>query len=215
MTDLLSRFRQLYAPLVSDAVESLGLPAMAAAPGLDPYHHDQGRVVVGYAHTATVRKTRKRVEIDMLMRLVETTSPESLIVVAADQDVQGALWGGLMSAGVQQQGALGAVIDGGVRDLHQVLALDFPVWAVYRSPLDIRGRAEMTAVGETVTFRGVRVSPGDIVLADGNGVVVVPASVAEEVVNICEERLERELATERELAAGAQVADVYARYQAI
>ena len=215
MTDVLTRYRQLYSPLVSDAVESLGLPAMAAAPGLDPYHHDQSRVAVGYAHTATVRKTTERVEIDMLMRLVETTTADSLIVVAADQDVCGALWGGLMSVGVQRNGAVGAVIDGGVRDLHQVLALDFPVWAAYRSPLDIRGRAEMTAVGETVTFRGVEVSPGDIVFADGNGTVVVPAAATQEVLTICEERLQREIATEREFAAGSSVADVYARYQAI
>src|SRR5207237_4345076 len=118
------------------------------------------------------------------LKMVDATPPSSVVVVATDEDVHGALWGGLMSAGVQQRGAVGAVVDGGVRDLHQVLALDFSVFACYRSPLDIRGRAEMVSYGEPVVCRGVPVAPGDLVFADANGTVAVPAAAAVDVLRL-------------------------------
>jgi regulator of RNase E activity RraA len=213
--NILDRYRPMYSSLVSDCVEALGYDARAAREGLVPFHTDTLRVAVGYAHPAQVVATSQRVEIDKLLELVETTPPDSMIVVAADQDVHGALWGGLMSKGVSQKGALGAVVDSGVRDLHQIVPMDFPVWAEYRSPLDIRGRAEMVAVGEPVTFRGVPVRPADLVFADANGVVVVPAEAIVGVLELCEERVQREKATEAELGEGKAVTEVYARYGAI
>lgn len=150
----------------------------------------------------------------MLLRYVDATPDNAVCVVAADQDVHGALWGGLMSAGVQQRGGLGAVIDGGSRDLHQIRALDFAVFAAYRSPLDIRGRGEMAGFGEPVTFRGVPVEPGDLVFADANGVVVLPAESAEDVLKLCEERVAKEIETEKELRAGEAAVDVYKRHEA-
>lgn len=211
---VLHRYERLYSSLVSDCVETLGFPAPCAAPGLAPYHDDTTRVVVGPAHTCQVHKTAKRVEIDKLLEYVELTPPDSVAVVATDQDVQGALWGGLMSAGIQQRGGRGAVVDGGVRDLHQILPLEFPVWAAYRSPLDIRGRGEAVSVGEPVVFRGVPVTPGALVFADANGVVVIPLGAEVEVLELCELRVTKERATEDELKAGADATDVYRRHGA-
>src|SRR4051794_14405705 len=114
--DVLRRFERLYSSLVSDCAEAVGVGPRAMAPGLQPFHSDPLRVVVGRAHPCLVHKTSERVEIDMLLAMVDATPPESVVVVAVDEDVQGALWGGLMSAGVQQRGARGAVVDGGVRD---------------------------------------------------------------------------------------------------
>lgn len=211
---VLRRYERLYSSLVSDCIELLGFPPPCAAPGLAPYHADAGRVVVGPAHTAQVHRTCQRVEIDKLLEYVELTPPASVAVVATDEDVRGALWGGLMSAGIQQRGGRGAVVDGGIRDLHQVLPLQFPVWAAYRSPLDIRGRGEVASVGEPVVFRGVPVTPGALVFADANGVVAIPQGSELEVLRLCELRLEKEQATEEELRAGAEPSDVYRRHGA-
>jgi 4-hydroxy-4-methyl-2-oxoglutarate aldolase len=211
MSDLLARYARLYSSLVSDCVEAAGLGPRCAAPGLAPFHTDPLRVAVGWAHTADVRRTTERVEIDALLDMVAATPDESVVVVATDEDVQGALWGGLMTAGVQARGARGAVVDGGIRDMHQVVPLDFPVWATYRSPLDIRGRAEVVGHGTPVKFRGVDVDPGDLVFADANGVVFVPAHAAEDVLKLAEERQQAEQQTEAELAEGADPSDVYNR----
>jgi regulator of RNase E activity RraA len=88
------------------------------------------------------------------------------------------------------------------------------VWARYRSPLDIRGRAEIASYGEPVDFRGVAVAPGDLVFADANGVVVVPAGHELEVLELAEDRLGRELLTDRELAEGTAPTEVYGRHGA-
>ncbi|HZQ26527.1 MAG TPA: RraA family protein [Acidimicrobiales bacterium] len=212
--DVIRRFERLYSSLVSDCAEAVGLGPRALAPGLQPYHADTLRVVVGPAHTAQIHKTSTRVEIDMLLSMVDATPPASVCVVATDEDVQGALWGGLMSAGVQQRGAVGAVVDGGVRDLHQISPLDFAVFATYRSPLDIRGRGEMVGFGETVVCRGVEIAPGDLVFADANGAVALPAGAALDVLRLCEERVTKEVATEHELRDGDSAVEVYKRHEA-
>ena len=207
--DLLTRYGRLYTPLVSDTIESLGFGPRAADPGLAPFHRDESQVVVGRAHTCQVHRTSRYVEIDALLAMVDATPPRSVVVMAADQDVQGALWGGLLTAAVVGHGGRGAVVDGGIRDLHQILPLAFPVFARYRSPLDIRGRAEVVAHGEPVRFMGVTVTPGELVVADANGVVVVPAGHERDVLERCEERLGNELRTQDGLAEGRAAREVY------
>jgi regulator of RNase E activity RraA len=212
--DVLARYSTLYSSLVSDCVEAAGLGPRAAQEGLQPYHSDPLAVAVGRAYPVQAQRTDERVEIELLLEAVEATPPDSVVVVAADEEVHAALWGGLMTTAVLSRGARGAVVDGGIRDLHQVLPTGFPVWARYRSPLDVRGRAEIVSYGKPVEFRGVPVELGDLVVADANGVVVVPAAHELEVLQLAEERLGREVATDRELAEGASPADVYKRHGA-
>lgn len=211
---VIAGYERLYTSLVGDCIEELGLGPRCAAPGLAPYHAESLRVVVGPAHPALVHRTARRVEIDMLLRMVAATPPGAVVVVGVDADIGAALWGGLMSASVLERGAVGAVVDGGVRDLHQISALGLAVWARYRSPADIRGRGEMVGFGEPVTLGGVSVAPGELVVADANGVVVVPAGAEAAVLAACEDRLARERATEAELRAGGDPATIYQRYQA-
>ena len=204
--DLLRRYERLSAPLVSDCAEEAGLGPRCAREGLLPFPHDADRVVVGWAHTALVRKTSDRVDIDGLLSMVEATPPDSIVVVAVDEDVHGALWGGLMSTAVAARDGRGAVVDGGIRDLQQVVASGFPV--------DIRGRGEVVGHGEPVVFRGQQVAPGDLVVADANGVVLVPRHAVVGVLELCERRLGLERQTEQELADGADPRAVYSRHGA-
>lgn len=207
--DLLARYQRLYTPLVSDCIEELALGPRAAAPGLVPFHRDDLQVAVGRAHTCQVRRTDQHVEIDGLLAMVDATPPRSVVVMATDEDVRGALWGGLMTAAVVSRGGTGAIVDGGIRDLHQVVPLGLPVFARYRSPLDIRGRAEVVSHGRPVEFRGITVTPGELVIADANGVVVVPSGREHDVLERCEARLPNEVETQDGLSAGRSARDVY------
>ena len=211
---LITRYQRLYSALVSDCAEAAGLGPRAADPALVPFHTDGLRVAVGPAYPCLVRQTSTRVDIDKLLEMVEATPQDVMAVVAVDRDVRGALWGGLMSTGVAERGGVGAVVDGGVRDLHTIIPMGFPVWAKYRSPLDIRGRGEIVQFGEPVEFGSLSVAPGDVVFADASGVVVIPQHAAEEVLDLAEERIAKELLTEEELRAGATPREVYARHQA-
>lgn len=213
--DTLDRFAPMYSSLVSDCAENLGLDAVALPGSLAPHLlADPYKVVAGWAYPALTRRTRLRVDIDGLLEMVEGTPPDSVTVVAGDGDLECAMWGGLMSASSQAKGSRGAVIDGAVRDLAQIESLAYPVWGRGRTPKDIRGRGEMCSWNEPVRFGGVLVSPGDLVFADANGVVVVPRSAVDDVLSACEERVQAEAVTEKELKAGATPAEVYARHQA-
>lgn len=212
--ELLRRYRSLYSSLISDCVEGLNLGPRCLSPGLAPYHQDQLRAVAGRAHPAQLHRTNQRVEIDKLLEMVHATPASSVVVVASDEDIQAATWGGLMTAAAQARGAVGAVVAGGVRDLHQIHPLGFAVWARYRSPADIRGRGELVSYGHPVDIHGVHVLPGELVFADANGVVVVPSGAEEEVLALCEDRLTREQATEAELRAGSDPRKTYERYEA-
>jgi 4-hydroxy-4-methyl-2-oxoglutarate aldolase len=212
--ELLARFANLYSSLVSDCADDAGLGSRCASPGLQPFHADTLRVVVGRAHTVQARQTTERVEIDILLRMVQATPRNGVVLIASDKDVKGALWGGLMSLSVIHRQGLGAIIDGGVRDIKQIHELSFPVWAEYRSPSDIRGRAEIVSYGTTISFRGVLVNENDLVFADANGVVIIPLGSELDVLERCEMKLETEETTARELAAGADPIDVYRRFGA-
>jgi regulator of RNase E activity RraA len=101
------------------------------------------------------------------------------------------LFGGLLAAAMRVRGVRGAVVDGGFRDVEDIDPQAFPVYARYRTPRASTGVWRVRAVDEPVTLTGtlggtVEISPGDIVVADGNGVVVIPDSAAEQVVAACE-----------------------------
>src|SRR5579884_2492669 len=117
---LFDRYRRLYSSLVSDCAEAVGLGVRSPICCLAPYHSDGLAVAVGRAFPFQARATSERVEIENLLAAVEATPDDALVVVAADADVSCALWGGLMTTAVKRRGAVGAVVDGGIRDMHQV-----------------------------------------------------------------------------------------------
>ena len=223
MKKLIARFAELpddivsskmSASLISDCVEAVGHKPTTMSSGLVPFYAEQFRTFVGPAHTCQVRRTDEWIEIDRLLETVDATPSGSIVVVGVDEFVPGALWGGLMSTRVSMRGGIAAIVDGGVRDLKQISDLGFPVFASFTSPLDIRGRAEVVAHSVPVECRGVTVNPGDIVVADLDGVVVVPRSIEGSVLAAFLKRIEAETLTEEELLNGSSAQDVYRRHKA-
>lgn len=140
--------------------------------------------------------------------------PEGGVVVFnAGGVTEAGIWGELLSIRAKARGGVGAVIDGGVRDLAGIGRLGFPVYATAVHPADSYGRAEVVSFGEPVVCGGVPVAPGDLVAADRDGVVVIPAGLAER----CLEEARAKLAKEREAKTmlsegGASVREVYDRH---
>ncbi len=91
-------------------------------------------------------------------------------------------WGGMASLAAKVKGVAGLLVDGGVRDLEEMIAFDFPVFARHLVPTTGRGRLKVEAIGEAVTVDGVAVAAGDIVVADGTGAVCLPRDRAEAIV---------------------------------
>ncbi len=95
-------------------------------------------------------------------------------------------WGGMASLAAKVKGVAGLLVDGGVRDLEEMIAFDFPVFARHLVPTTGRGRLKVEAIGDPVTLDGVTIAPGDIIVADGTGAVCLPRDRAEAIVTRAE-----------------------------
>ena len=120
------------------------------------------------------------------LKMLGEIKPGDVLTTQANDSVSAHL-GELSSETAKFRGARGAVIDGGARDTEYMFRLGFPVFARYRTPADIRGRWRLVAWNVPIVIGAVSISPGDLVLGDRDGAIVIPQNIAEEVVSKAEE----------------------------
>ncbi len=126
-------------------------------------------------------------------------------------------FGELIALGMQRRGCAGALVDGGIRDIRWLARQRFPVFARYRTPVQSIGRWKVTAwqvpaYMPGATTRRVRVHPGDFVLADADGVIVVPAGISGKVLTEAERLTAKEKRIRRELDRGASLQRVLEKH---
>lgn len=131
-----------------------------------------------------------------------------MIVVAASGRTDAAGWGGVLSLAATPRDVGGVIVDGACRDIDEAAALGLPVYALAAVPTTARGRQAEIAWNTPVQVGGVPVAPGDLVIADGSGVVFLPAERAAEVVAAAEAIAAKEAAMARRLRAGEPVSAV-------
>lgn len=205
MTRLLARLAALDSASLSDALDRLGLPGVVT----ELVFATVDRRFCGVASTVELGPDDGRPSVRHLgAAAVDAAGPETVVVVANGGRVDCASWGGLLSLGASLRGVAGAVLDGACRDVDEARQLRFPVRARAAVPATARGRVRELSSGEPVTFAGVAVAPGDLVLADSSGVVFVAAAHAVEVLDAAEEIVVREAAMAAALRAGRPVAAV-------
>lgn len=183
MPDLVERLKRLDACAVSDALDKLGLPG--AVVGLAPLTVRSR--VAGRAVTVKLGAPLEGLPKRHLGAGAVMASQAGDIIVVEHRgrlDVSG--WGGLLSRGAVKKGVAAVIVDGACRDLDESLEFGLPVYARAAVPVTARGRVAEHSFNEPITVGGVAVSPGDLVLADGSGVVFVAAGAAETVLSAAE-----------------------------
>lgn len=138
--------------------------------------------------------------------------PTGHVAVYQCHHERSAHFGELSATSLLARGVAGCVIDGGCRDVRLVRELEFPVFARYVTPEDSTWRWEVTATGEPVTIGTVRVVPGDWIVGDEDGVVVVPAQAAEQVLHAAETKVGTENEIRKAVADGMSPLEAYERY---
>lgn len=207
-------FRDTTTASVADAVDALC--------GRRGYMHFdiQARIgdhtLVGPAVTVLEGPATESVPPTHAIELIDAAEPGSVIVIATADAPDLSVWGGLMTAGASARGLAGAVLDAGVRDVREIRRdYDFPVFARHVSPGTTVGRYRTMAAGVTVVCGGVEVGPGDIIVADSDGVVVVPRDRAEAVLEAAQEIDRREAEQARLIRDAGGLAAGLAKYQRI
>ena len=139
---------------------------------------------------------------------IEAAQPGDVIVIEQRTGIDAASWGGNLSLGAQLRGIAGVIVDGPARDIDEAQGYDFPLFARSRTPHTARGRIVETGTNVPITVGDVTVSPGDYVVADGSGVVFVPAREIEAVLDAAEAIAARERAMVAALREGTPITQV-------
>lgn len=172
--EMMREMTRFYTPLISDVMDSLRMASGVMDRSIQLMLPDPGLKICGTAFPCRVVPTDEYVEIDAILQMVDAIPPQAFVLVAADRDIDAALWGGLMSARAKARGGVGAAVNGGVRDIAQIAERSFPVFGTYRCVKDIRRRGFMHSYDVPIEIGGITVNPGDIIFGDANGVVAIP-----------------------------------------
>ncbi len=140
--------------------------------------------------------------------------PEGHVAVYQCNHERSAHFGELSATSLAARGVAGCVIDGGCRDVRLIEELGFPVFARFVTPEDSTWRWEVTATQEPVTIGTVRVSPGDWVVGDEDGVVVIPSERGEEILAAAETKVGTENLVRQAVREGMTPLEAYERYGA-
>jgi 4-hydroxy-4-methyl-2-oxoglutarate aldolase len=202
---LANRLAKLDSCSVSDANDLLGIKgAVIGIHAAWPCGKISGRVVTIKLASKGSRQPARHLGT----AAIEAASPGNVIVVDHRGRCDVAGWGGLLSLAAKKRGVDGVIIDGACRDVDDSREVGFPVYARATVPVTARGRIVEHSFNEVVDVRGISVQPNDLVIADGSGVVFIPAARAEEVVAQAETLAAREAEMAKAVAAGHSVAEV-------
>lgn len=205
---------RLYSSVLSDVLDDAGHRHQVMRPDIRPLY--TGAKVVGRAATMlAIQVTELPPEpYKFLMELLDDLQPGEVVVgaVQAGGQSRAALWGELLSTHTRARGGRGVVLDGMSRDSWGIVEMKFPVFATGLSPADSKGRLEVIAIRSTIPVGGVSVANGDLVVADDDGCVVVPAAVEEEVVRLALEKVSGENTMRDILRKGASIKKVFAEH---
>jgi regulator of RNase E activity RraA len=201
-----------YAAVVCDALDALG------------YQHQSPRVPIAPLTTTGVLIGRCKTTLwadmahadprpyELELQAVDTCQPDDVLIAAAGGSGRSGLWGELLSTAARRRGCVGAIVDGAVRDTVKMRAMGFPVWARGTCLYDSKDRNRVIDVDVPVEIDGVRFSPGDLVVADADGIVVVPQTVETAVVRHAWDKVHAENTVRDAIAAGMTATAAFAKY---
>jgi regulator of RNase E activity RraA len=146
------------------------------------------------------------------LRMLESITPGTVSVWSSGGSTDCAHWGEIMSTAVHQRGCTGAVVDGGVRDVDFVNAMNFPVFAKFKCSASSIGRWDIVDYQLTIKIGNTVIQPGDFVFGDIDGVVIVPKEITLDVLVAAEGVFARESGMRQELRRGVSVTHAYEKY---
>jgi regulator of RNase E activity RraA len=212
MVDLDTVRERLGSSVLSDVLDGMGLRRQAMDAGIRPLSDDMSTVGTAFTMLMADQYDESKDTFTLQFKAIDSLGKDDVMVVCSNGSNRAALWGELLSTAATYRGASGAVIDGLSRDVKLIRGMGFPVFCRGVRPISSKGRVVAVDYNCAVEVEGVTVHPGDLVVADLDGVVVVPKEAAEEAVQRALDVVDSEKKTRGELSRGAGLSDVYRKY---
>ena len=207
--ELCDRYEQVTTAMVNDVLREMNILYQTLPVNILPLREEMK--VAGIAFTLKGSKNLDITdEMEQRAQMLEAIEPDSICVWDTCGDDESAQWGEIMTMASIKRGCRGAIVDGGIRDTDMVLAQNFPVWCKYRTSNGMMGRFRMIGWQMPIQVGQVQIFPGDILLGDIDGVIVVPRKLAYEVLVRAEEIRDNEVEIKEMVSSGMKPTEVVA-----
>lgn len=212
MVDLTERLSACYASAVHDVLRGLGYGNCVLPPQIRPL--DPSKRLAGEIYTISghVDQTLSRHESLLRWSRVLSRVPSGKVLVCQPNTKAIALMGELSARALMVKNTRGYVVDGHCRDTDFILELGFPVYCELNTPADIVERWAYDALGEPITIGTVTIRSGDYLVADRDGVVIVPNEVVDEAVTRTEAVMSTESEMRDAILAGMDAEEAYLKF---
>ena len=204
--------RELYSAVVCDALDGLGYPDQS--PRLQfPIRTTDG-VMFGRCRTTLweVNTEEDSNPYEKELIAVDLCQPDEVLICAAGGSMRSGIWGELLSTAASNRGCVGAIVDGAVRDVAKMSEMGFPVIARGTCVYDSKHRQRVSDYNVRVDIGGVAIQSGDIIIGDGDGIVVVPQEVEVRVLSAAWKKVHDENRTRDAIREGMGAQEAYERF---
>src|SRR5262245_21367503 len=204
--------RSLYSAVVCDSLDALGFRNQSPRIPLRPL--TVATVLVGRCKTTLWADMfhEDPTPYELELRAVDSCRADEVMICAAGGSTHSGVWGGLLSTAARHRGCVGAIIDGAARDIAVMRKMSFPIFARGTCVFDSRDRQRVVDLDVAVEIDGVRFAPGDLVIADEDGIVVVPRDAEAEAIRRAWEKVHAENVVRDEIRAGTPATEVFRKY---
>ncbi len=210
--NLIARLEKLYASAVYDSLRALGYDNCVLPPGISaliPGQKLAGEIFTIDGHFEVGQDDNETL---ISWATVLSRAPTGKVLVCQPNTYEVALMGELSSEVLKKKGVRGYIVDGATRDVSFLLENKFPTFCRFNTPKDIVGRWKAKSMGQPIDIGGVRIVSGDYVLADIDGVVIIPRNMAEEAIAATEVKAGAETEMRSALMAGMDPVDALKKY---
>ncbi len=210
LEELCARYEKLYSGAVNDVLREMCLPNQGLPSSIVPLRDEM--VVCGEAFTVkAIKDPTMGGELELRVKMLDELRPGHVVIWNANGDDHASHWGGVMTQAAIKRGCRGAIVDGGIRDSKDILSQDFPIWYRYRTSNGALSHTKIVGYQVPIFVGELLIKPGDILLADIDGAVLIPRKLAITVLERAEQIERNEGEIKEWVAAGLSAEEIHDR----
>lgn len=214
LKDIRERYGKLYSGAIGDMLDKKGYRNQILPYYITPFTTNDRLCGIAFTGQGYPCADTSSDDTNQRLAMLDSITPYTVSVWACGGHTESAHWGEIMSTAARERGCLGAVVDGGVRDVPYINEMNYPVFAKFKCAASSIGRWYIREWQVPVKIGDTTIYPGDLIFGDTDGVVVVPKDIIMEVLTDAEDVLVREGGMRSELRAGVSITAAYKKYGA-